>query len=234
MRVVSKSQLAVLMGTLVMTSACSSIRNIINVDAVDDNVDYRSQTQTIKALAVPPGLDSPGFDDTYAVSSEDIQQTSVASYYPESVATAGAQNAEPPAPVEMPKVAMTSLKSGQPALAVDTSASNNWLLLKGILPKVGFSVLQAQPAQGLYTVKYDGITKYQSGGFMDRINNSFASNDLNYRVLNRGQSYMLVLAENAENQSFIAVANAQGEPESEKVSTRILERLKEQFESKAE
>ena len=55
---------AVLSSVLVL-SGCSML-NFLNVDAVDDNVNYQKTASSVKALAIPPGLSDPGFDDTYA------------------------------------------------------------------------------------------------------------------------------------------------------------------------
>ncbi|MGB1011815.1 MAG: outer membrane protein assembly factor BamC [Thiolinea sp.] len=119
------------------------------------------------------------------------------------------KRATKPRQSSLPQVAMMRLKGGEPAMAINANSNASWKLLGPILPRVGLKVTKQQPEQGILTTVYQG--------------NSAAN-------LTNGQTYLVLLAENASRQSFVGVADANGKPASEAVAQDILGLLKAEFE----
>lgn len=267
------ARLSAVLSSILVLSGCS-VLNMMNVDAVDDNVDYQKTANSIKALAIPPGLSNPGFDSTYASvsvpSSSNTSQGNVTSSRSAKPAASPrstlsktrTSNATSPAPSSRgsgrrvslgaalleesgsastsqkqpanprpntqsqsrqsakpaaaassgsrnPQVAMMRLDSGEPALAVNAPFSQTWRILPQALSAVGLKVVKQQAEQGIYTTRYQGKPSAN---------------------LKAGQTYLIVVAENALRQSFIGVGKENGKPESGGVANDVLGRLKAVFE----
>ncbi|HPE62068.1 MAG TPA: outer membrane protein assembly factor BamC [Thiolinea sp.] len=68
-------------------SACSYLPRL-NLDAISDSVDYRSNSNSVASLALPPGLSSPGFDSTYTLDSAGVPAGTGGSAAPDPAAAA--------------------------------------------------------------------------------------------------------------------------------------------------
>ena len=262
--------LSVVLSSVLVLSGCSGL-DALKVDAVGDTVDYQKSANSVRALSIPPGLSSPGFDSSYTSSQGNTSSVANASVV-ETPVTAQTQQiasasrataistldsapsvsrpspssgggsslgaalmaqsesdgqastqtaipdtaiqAEAPAPVvarnsNLPQVAMIRLKGGEPALAINAPYASAWKVLTPLLVKAGFDVGKQQPNQGIITTTYQG-----SGS----------------ASLSKGQSYLILLAENASKQSFIGVADSNGKPASEAIAQAALALIKTEFE----
>ncbi len=222
----------VLCSTLVL-SGCS-MPSFMKMDAIDDTVDYRQSAKPISALAIPPGLSNPDFDATYAAqqgnnagaaaavstatgtslgaalmaqSSTDGQAQTRVAAAPKTAKTMAPSTTSSGS--QLPQVAMIKLKGGEPALAINAPYAVAWKLLAPMLADVGFEVGKQQPNQGIITTTFKGAATTN---------------------LSNGQSYLILLAENASKQSFIGVADANGKPETEAVANAALTLIKAAFE----
>lgn len=250
---------AVIISATLSVSSCSMMP-MLDASPVSDNMEYRSNDASIKALSIPPELSKPAFDESYALnkqsdpapmaktkapmvqqssndasvmnrgsSTQDLLNSQDAPIQAGTVApVVQAQRAAPapvvqkpsaPAPVakttpassSRTQVVMTTVKSGEPALAVNAAASNTWPRLPGMLMKVGFVVVKRQPEQGIYTITYKGGSSSGS-------------------PLKVGETYLVLLVGNAKQQSFVGVRNSAGKPTNPAVATHILGLLKGQYE----
>ncbi|MEZ5480272.1 MAG: outer membrane protein assembly factor BamC [Thiolinea sp.] len=218
----------VLGSTLVMALAgCSTVSSVLNVDAVDDNIDYLRARESVKALAIPPGLSVPEFDNTYTAS-----QTPVPASNAQIASSAAAITPNPVATTTAParvQVAMMRLKGGEPALAVNAPYVQTWRGLGAVLNRVGLQVQKQQPLQGIYTTVYQG-SRAEQGGVLQRMLNVFSSDAKPASSLQQGATYLILVAENKAGQSFIGVADQQGKPATEAVANEVLALLKEDYE----
>lgn len=231
--------LTVVLSSALVLSACS-MPDILKFDTVDDTVAYQNAAESINALSIPPGLSNPAFDQTYA-----LPKAQVSSNSSETVAALAKPDSAPKTPVQerttnstgvsgggfgaallgqsdvgtaqtvarpklvMPQVAMIKLKGGEPALAINAPSAEAWKFLAPALGGAGFNVTKQQQAQGIVTATYQGADK---------------------PALRKGQSYMILLAENASKQSFIGVAKSNGKPASAAVAQEVLVLVKTAFE----
>ncbi|MCB1621043.1 MAG: outer membrane protein assembly factor BamC [Thiothrix sp.] len=84
--------------------ACSYLPRL-NLDAVNDSVDYRSNSNSVASLALPPGLSAPGFDSTYTLDSSGATAGSTSTALPDPAAAARSDIGTA-APVPMPEPVM--------------------------------------------------------------------------------------------------------------------------------
>ncbi len=84
---------AVVISVALSGVSCSLLPGIDGT--VDDNIRYRSSDATIKALAIPPGLSRPDFDETYRVTDTPVGDTDTAA-----VSTASKKPAKPNKPAK--------------------------------------------------------------------------------------------------------------------------------------
>ncbi|MEZ5535236.1 MAG: outer membrane protein assembly factor BamC [Thiolinea sp.] len=186
--------------------------------AVDDSIKYRSNDASIKALAIPPGLSQPGFDETYAVSDAPVS----------SVASASQPQRKTPAV----QVALSKLKTGEPMLAVNAPLDKSWPWVGAMLQRVGFNVVKQQPAEGIYTTEYQGAPG-EKQSFTDKLNSMVSGVTFGRDAGNRlrvGETYLVVMSGNSAQQSFVFVADKNGKPASAEIATQVLTRLKAEFE----
>ncbi len=256
---------AVTISVALGVSSCSMIP-MLDGSPVSDNMAYRSNDASIKALSIPPELSKPAFDESYALnkpvnpapmaqakapmaqqnsnnasvmsrgsSTQDMLNSQDAPTQTGTVAPIVQAQPAAPAPVvqtqsqsqtqsaptpaaktapassSRTQVIMTTVKSGEPALAVNAAASNTWPRLPGMLMKVGFVVVKRQPEQGIYTITYKGGSSSGS-------------------PLKVGETYLILLVGNAKQQSFVGVRNSAGKPANPAIATHILGLLKGQYE----
>lgn len=235
------------------TSSCSMLSKL-DVGAVNDNMKYLSNDASVRALSIPPGLSVPAFDNSYALNkpaepvgsmpAAAVQQSSVAPVststppvraqvqnstpvqrsYAQAlndlagVSRPGASTPAPQAQIQAPvqntpakkrtQVAMMRLKGGEPALAVNAPFVDTWKQLSDSLSNAGFKVTKQQPAEGIYTAMYQG----SAAG------------------LRKGETYLILVAENASKQSFIGVGDKNGKPVSEAVANQVIGLIKAEYE----
>lgn len=240
---------AVIISVALGTSSCSMLSKL-DVGAVNDNMKYLSNDASVRALSIPPGLSVPAFDNSYAINkpAEPVGSAPVTAVQQSSVAPvstgvppvrAQVQNSTPaqrsyaqalndlagvsrpsastPAPQaqvqntpakKRTQVAMMRLKGGEPALAVNAPFVDTWKQLGSSLGDAGFNITKQQPAEGIYTTTYQGNTV----------------------GLRTGEAYLILVAENASNQSFIGVGDKTGKPVGEAAATQVLGLLKAEYE----
>lgn len=134
------------------------------------------------------------------------------------------------------QVALTKVKSGEPALAVNAPASNTWARLNSMLPKIGFDITKQQPAQGIYTVVYRGDPLKKRGlisSLLDSVDGVSLKSDKEAQAgspIKTGETYVVILVGNASQQSFVGVRNSAGKAVNPAVSNHILGLLKGQYE----
>nr|CAA6802485.1 MAG: Unknown protein [uncultured Thiotrichaceae bacterium] len=248
----------IILSAAVVVSSCSMLPDIPMLDGspVSDNMKYRSNDASIKALSIPPELSKPAFDDSYAINkptervpSSIAQQSNnsgrvmsrqeMLNSQSTPVQSGGSVAATParqqPAQVRT-QVVMTKVKSGEPALAVNASPGTTWSRLGGMLTAVGLEVTKRQPSQGIFTVVYKGDPTVKRG-FLSRMLDSVEGVSLKSDIeqdakspLTIGETYLVLLVGNAKQQSFIGVRNAAGKTVTPAISTYILGLLKGQYE----
>lgn len=220
-----------LLPVLLSNSGCSYVSGIIDTDSMSDTVAYRTNDGTIKALAIPPGLTNPGYDDSYALPVAGSERAAVISSEVTPDATGQAGTVSAPA---TPRIAVASmkLKGGEPALAMNAPYEQAWQAVGAKLTAIGLKVEKEQPKEGIFTTVYQGNPYAERNILQElfsKIDNVTTAADAG-DVLKRGRTYLVLLAQNASEQSFAAVANAQGKPAADEVATEILNRLKTEFE----
>ena len=219
------SLFAVILTVGLGTASCSLLPEGFD-GAVDDSVKYRSSDASIKALAIPPGLSQPGFDETYAVNDApvgSVMQTSDG-------ATVSARQTQQTSP--RVQVALSKLKTGEPMLAVNAPLNNSWPWVGAMLQRVGFKVVKQQPAEGIYTTEYQGAPG-EKQSFTDKLNGMVNGLTFGRDAKNRlriGETYLVVMSGNSAQQSFVFVADKGGKPANDAIATQVLTRLKAEFE----
>ncbi len=99
-----------------------------------------------------------------------------------------------------------------------------------MLPNIGFKVLKQQPAEGLYTVEYQGVAG-EKPSWTDKLNSMVSGVTIGKTDgLRIGQTYLIALSGNQVQQSFVFVADAKGKPAPADVANKVLGRLKAEFE----
>lgn len=228
-----KNQIGLLiLPVVLLSSGCSYLSDVVSVDAVSDSVAYRSSDSSIRALAIPPGLTDPGFDDTYALPVAGSEQQQVVDGGTAVVATGSAVAQSSPEARIRVQVADMRLKGGEPALAMSLPYADAWQALNGKLAAIGLKVEKQQPDEGIFTTVYQGNPQVERNllqQVVSLIGNVTTAADEG-DVLKRGKTYLILVAANDSSKSFIAVANASGKPANDAVATEILGRLKAEFE----
>lgn len=268
---------AVIISAALGVSSCSMIP-MFDGSPVADNMKYRSNDASVKALSIPPELSKPAFDDSYTLNkpvnpapatqqsssdspvmsrqsstqdmlnSQDAPTQSGAapvaqkSYQEPAQAAPVASTAPPPATSTSPRtqVMLTKVKSGEPALAVNAPVSKTWPRLAVMLPQVGFEVVKQQPAQGIYTITYKGDpAAAQNRGFLsrmlDKVDGVGLKSDQEAAAksgspLKTGETYLVLLVGNANQQSFVGVRTSDGKKADPAIASHILGLLKGQYE----
>jgi uncharacterized lipoprotein len=203
-------------------ASCSMLPDGLGLDgSVEDSIKYRSSDASIKSLSVPPGLSAPEFDESYTVGDA-----------PVSANTNTAQGAATERATPQVQVQMSSLKTGEPMLAVNAPLDSSWPWVGGMLQRTGFKVVKQQPAQGIYTVEYQGAPG-EKQSWTDKLNSmvsgvTFGDGDPNR--LRIGETYLVVMSGNSAQQSFVFVADKNGKPADAALAKQVLERLKVEFE----
>lgn len=212
-------------GTLVVSVAFSSVLLLsgcswLRIDAISDSVNYRSNSNSIASLEVPPGLTTPIYDPTYT-----IERPVSAADIPPSTQTVG----------QTPTVAMptggglsstlSSLKDGNSVLAVDGRYDQVWAKTGLALGRMGLVVAKQQYEQGIYTVSSsDNAEQEKNKNVISRFMSYLSFKIVDGKPLT-AKTYRFIVGDRGE-QSLIVVSDAAGAPLKTDEANPLLTRLK--------
>lgn len=200
----------------VLVSGCSWLK----IDSITDTVNYRGNSGSIANLEIPPGLSAPAFDSTYTiqrpVSAADVPP-------PTQAAIAAGQSG-----VIMPtstglSSSLSSLKDGNPVLAVAGRYDQVWAKTGQALGRMGLTIASQQYDQGTYAV-----TAANAVAEDKNVISRFMSY-LSFKIVDgketKGPSYRFIIGDRGE-QSLIVVSDEAGKPVKAEEASALLTRLK--------
>lgn len=216
--------------TLVVSLAFSSAFLVsgcawFKVDSVTDTVNYRGNSGSIANLEVPPGLTTPNYDPTYTiqrpVSASDVPPPTQASI----AANSAGQNPAASITGQGLSSALSSLKDGNPVLAVAGGYDQVWAKTGQALTRMGLTVSNQQYEQGVYTVtSSDSAEQEKSKNVVSRF-----MSYLSFKVVDGKEvtstTYRFVVGDRGE-QSLIVVSDVAGQPVKAETASLLLNRLK--------
>lgn len=199
-----------------LLAGCSWFR----VDAVGDTVNYRGNSGSIANLELPPGLTTPIYDPTYTiahpVSAADVPP-------PTQAAIAAGQSGRVMPNSTGLNSALSSLKDGNPVLAVAGSYDQVWAKTGQALGGMGLTIASQQYEQGTYTVTATNAAE-EDKNVISRL-----MSYLSFKIVNgkesKGPSYRFIIGDRGE-QSLIVVSDEAGKPVKAEEANALLTRLK--------
>jgi uncharacterized lipoprotein len=208
---------SVAFSSVMLLSGCSWLK----IDSITDTVNYRGNSGSIASLEVPPGLTTPNYDPTYTIQ----RPVSAADVPPPTQAAVTANQA----PVTVPangaalSASLSTLKDGNPALAVAGRYDQVWAKTGMALPRMGLSITSQQYDQGIYTVTSGSTVPQQDQGVVSRVMSFFKSFKKEDQA--SGALYKFIIGDRGE-QSLIVVGDASGAPLNANDASSLLARLK--------
>lgn len=246
---------AVIVSAALGVSSCSMIP-MLDASPVSDNMAYRSNDASIKALSIPPELSKPAFDNSYAInkpvnpapapvarqSSNNASVMSRGSSTQEMLnnqdaptqartTVAPVVQAQPaaPAPVAQKQTAPAPVAKAAPA-----PSSRTQVVMTKV--KSGEPALAVNAAASntwprlpgmLMKVGFVVVKRQPEQGIYTITYKGGSSSGSPLKV---GETYLVLLVGNAKQQSFVGVRNSAGKPTNPAVATHILGLLKGQYE----
>lgn len=201
----------------VLVSGCSWLK----IDSVTDTVNYRGNSGSIANLEIPPGLTAPAFDSTYT-----IQRPVSASDVPPPTQTAiavGQSGGGIPTGMGGLNSTLSSLKDGNPVLAVEGRYDQVWAKTGQSLGRMGLTIASQQYEQGIYTVIAANTVdedKNVVSRFMSYLNSKIGDGKAT-----EGVRYRFIIGDRGE-QSLIVVSDEAGKPVNVEEASALLARLK--------
>lgn len=199
-----------------LLAGCSWFR----IDAVSDTVNYRGNSGSIASLEVPPGLTTPIYDPTYT-----IARPVSAADVPPPIQAAGQSTVVVPTGVGL-NSSLSSLKDGNPVLAVGGRYDQVWAKTGQALARMGLVVASQQYEQGIYTVSVSDDTAEQEKN--RNVISRFMSY-LSFKIVDgkpvTAKTYRFIIGDRGE-QSLIVVGDAAGAPVKPDEASALLSRLK--------
>ncbi|WP_298612757.1 outer membrane protein assembly factor BamC [uncultured Thiothrix sp.] len=201
----------------VLVSGCSWLK----IDSITDTVNYRGNSGSIANLEIPPGLSAPAFDSTYTIQ-RPVSAADVAP--PTQAAIVAGQSG-----VVMPNSAglnasLSSLKDGNPVLAVAGRYDQVWAKTGQALGRMGLTVANQQYEQGIYTVTATNAEEEKDKNVISRF-----MSYLSFKIVDgketKGTSYRFIIGDRGV-QSLIVVSDEAGKPVKAEEASALLTRLK--------
>lgn len=198
-----------------LLAGCSWFR----VDAVGDTVNYRGNSGSIANLELPPGLTTPIYDPTYTIANP----VSAADVPPPTQAAIAANAAGQSASSTGLNSALSSLKDGNPVLAVAGRYDQVWAKTGQALGRMGLIIASQQYEQGTYAVTATNAAE-EDKNVINRL-----MSYLSFKIVNgkesKGPSYRFIIGDRGE-QSLIVVSDEAGKPVKAEEASALLTRLK--------
>jgi len=196
----------------------------MRVDNVTDNVQYRDKSETLANLEFPPGLTSPDFDDTYALSRQSMRSTENRQQ-PVDQRPAALQQTESSfvAQEEETSAVLTQIADGNPALALDAGFEQVWLQTGTALGRLGAEIVNEQRDAGIYSIAMSeaGQSEQQSSNFLRRLMQSVSrGGDESSKTI-----YRIIVGDVDEKKTLLLVSDDQGKPLDKAQARQVLERL---------
>ncbi len=240
-------------------SSCSMIP-LLDGSPVSDNMKYRSNDASIKALSIPPGLTKPAFDNSYALdksgnpesvvqqSGDNVSAVSRGSSTQEMLnsqsAPAQATSSSTVAPVVQKPASPASVAKTTP-----TPLSRTQVIMTKV--KSGEPALAVNaPASNTWSrlpgmlkqVGFDVVKRQPSAAgrsslsrLLDAVEGLSLKSDQEKAaksgsLLKVGETYLVLVVGNDKQQSFVGVRNSVGKPVDPAVANYVLGLLKGQYE----